>query len=131
MQYIVDNFQEFFPTAYRESVRFVDNGYEQLVIELRDRSLIIYDDFDKRLRRLERKAGEEASDEDYKKEFGLKLRTIMRRMGETQATLAEATGISQGIISRYINGFSSPTYVNARKIAKALRCSIDDFTYEI
>ena len=131
MDQIVYNFQTFFPTIYDDARRFVDVGYEQLVVETRDGGILIYDDFDRRTRKLDRRVGEAVDDDMYRKEFGLRLRTIMSRMGETQSTLSQATGISQGIISRYINGFSSPTYINAIKLAKALRCPVTDFTYEV
>lgn len=128
---IVYNFEALFPKVYENARRVVDAGYEQLIIEMRDRQIFVYDDFDKRLIRLDRMVGTELSDDDCRKEFGLKLRTMMSRFGTTQSMLSEKTGISQGIISRYINGASSPTYVNARKIANAMSCSVNEFTYDI
>ena len=48
----------------------------------------------------------------------------------TQEQLAESVDKSPVMISRYINGDSIPSVIVARKIAKALGCSLDDFFYK-
>ncbi len=69
----------------------------------------------------------ELSEEYENKEFAYRLRTIMCHRFVTQEELAERIGTSQVMISRYVSGKSIPSLSVARKIAKALRCSLDDF----
>ena len=70
------------------------------------------------------------SDEQRKKEFRDRLRTIMNRKGITQEELANRLGTTQTVISRYINGITVPNYVIVEKIAEILNCSTDDFRYK-
>lgn len=66
-------------------------------------------------------------DDEYKKEFGRRLKKIMLKERITQDDLTEKTGISQCTISKYINGISVPSFTNAVKIANALHYSVDIF----
>ena len=70
---------------------------------------------------------DELSEEYENKEFAYRLRTIMSSRFITQEELAERVGTSQVMISRYVSGKSMPSISMGRKIAKALRCSLDDF----
>lgn len=69
------------------------------------------------------------TDDEFAYEFSLRLQKIMllNHMGQTE--LAEATGISQSMISRYILRKSYPDFRNVDKIARALNCSLDDLRY--
>jgi transcriptional regulator with XRE-family HTH domain len=44
----------------------------------------------------------------------------------TQAELASSVGITQGMVSQYIHGYSSPSFRVVDRMAKALGCSADD-----
>lgn len=58
-------------------------------------------------------------------EFGKQLERRLEYAWMNRAELANATGISQATISRYILGQQKPTVVNIINIARALDCSID------
>jgi transcriptional regulator with XRE-family HTH domain len=53
----------------------------------------------------------------------------MTRQGVSQLELSELTGIPQSTISNYLTGKFLPGFYNMDKIAKALKCSIDEFRY--
>ena len=72
----------------------------------------------------------EITEEQEKREFAYRLRSIMRHRGIIQEDLADMTGTSQVMISRYVSGESIPSAIKLNKIAKALRCSMDDFFYK-
>lgn len=72
----------------------------------------------------------ELTDEQIKREFRLRLRTMMRRKHINQEELAEQLGTTQAVISRYVRGESIPSYTTVVKIATILNCSMDDFRYE-
>lgn len=67
-------------------------------------------------------------DEAFMEKFGIKLNHIMRTKRMRQKELSERTGISQALISRYINARSMPSFYNAYKITVALDCTFDDLT---
>ena len=53
------------------------------------------------------------------------LRKIRLRQGLTQRDVAEATGISQSVVSKYESGDRTPTCGNIILLAKFLDTSID------
>lgn len=70
------------------------------------------------------------TDEQRKREFRDRLRTMMRRKGFNQEELADRLGTTQTVISRYVTGESIPNYITLEKIAEILNCSTDDFRYK-
>lgn len=54
-----------------------------------------------------------------------RLREIMEKQRITQKDLARMTGIDQGELSRIINEKRAVTLATAKRIAKALYCSIE------
>ena len=71
----------------------------------------------------------ELTEEQEKKEFAYRLRSLMNRKWITQDQLAERLGTTQAMISRYVRGETIPSAIVLRKVAKALDCSMDDFFY--
>lgn len=71
----------------------------------------------------------ELTEEQEKKEFSYRLRSLMGRRGIGQEELADMIGTSQTMISHYVSGRSIPSVMVLRKIAKILNCSMDDFFY--
>lgn len=72
---------------------------------------------------------ENMNDCEFAIEFGKRLRARLRYAGVTQYELAQHTGLSQATISSYITGKTIPSFRNIDKIARVLKCSIDDFRY--
>ena len=54
----------------------------------------------------------------------------MKHRQITQEELAEKVGTSQTMITRYVTGRCVPSVVMLAKIARALRCSVDDLLYK-
>lgn len=72
----------------------------------------------------------EITEEQEKKEFAYKLRSLMNRNRVTQEQLSESLNTTQAMISRYVRGETIPSVIVLRKIAKILNCSMDDFFYK-
>ena len=123
------NFSKYFPSIARDAVRWEMYGPYELVVELRDGSIVAYNDMDNSLRNLPQNSLDMTSDE-CKKEFGIRLYNMLKYKSMTQQQLSEATGIQQSLISNYINGSVLPSFFAIDKIAKALNCSTDDFRYK-
>ena len=73
---------------------------------------------------------QDITEEQEKREFSFRLRSLMGRKGITQDILADAIDSTQAMISRYVRGDSIPSVIVARKIAKVLDCTIDDLFYK-
>jgi transcriptional regulator with XRE-family HTH domain len=69
------------------------------------------------------------TEETYRKEFGIRLRRLLRMKGMTQSDLADAIGITNAGLSGYINGKHTPSFYMVNKIARVLKCSVDELRY--
>ena len=58
------------------------------------------------------------------------IRLKRKQLGITQAALAKATGVSQGMISRIENGDLSPGFRTAITITTALELTLNDLLVE-
>lgn len=58
--------------------------------------------------------------------FGTNLIVMLDENLMTQKDLAEATGLSEGTISKYVNKTQMPTVRAILNISYALNCSLDD-----
>lgn len=67
---------------------------------------------------------------DYKNAWSLnfakKLYVKMIKAGVNQVALSDRTSLSQSSIAGYVNGIKIPTIYNAKKIADALGCTLND-----
>ena len=109
------------------------NGFE-IVVRMKDNSIIRFDSSTNTFGYLKRhdvdlRGNYTMSDDEYKHEFAIKLKRLMRSMRITQAQLSEDTGISQVSISKYVNGRGLPDCRNLTRIANALGCSVSELTY--
>lgn len=100
-----------------------------LLIIFKDGRRIVYDKFTN-YHRTDRPYTGELTDEQEKNEFKHNLLSIMSRKHVTQEELSELVGTSQTMISHYVSGRYMPSALMLRKMAKALKCSMDDFFYQ-
>lgn len=101
-----------------------------LLIVFKDGRQFLYDTFNNYHKNKFYDDVNEITEEQEKREFAYRLRSIMNRKQITQADLAEMIGTTQTMISRYTIGQTIPSVIVLRKIAKALNCSMDDFFYK-
>ena len=125
---VFNSFKDYFPRMSEHAVRFERVSAFDILIEFDDGDISIYDSMEHTIRNLPRNSSE-MTEEECRREFGIRLRTILYRRGITQAELSSKTGISQTIISNYINGKNTPSLYAVDRIAKALGCSVDEFRY--
>lgn len=125
---MIENFEMFFPSLASMMVKYWSSSPYELIIELDDGVRFIFDDNDKSIRRLP-KDSNNLSEQEFKNEFGTRLRRIMWYKGITQEDLSRATGITQTMISKYVTGHACPSFSNVDKICKVLGCSMDRLRY--
>ena len=125
---MLELYQMHFPLFAEKTVNSKDVGNGLLFVELVGGDKYIFDMYDKYIHRLPQDPNN-MTDEECRREFGMRLERLMRLKCMTQTELAMKTNISQYLISNYITGKTSPGFYNLDKIARALDCSIDEFRY--
>lgn len=125
---IFKNFERHFPRIAEEAIDWYKDSAFELVVKLRDGSVVMYDDLNACIRNLPRD-DKRMSEEECKREFGIRLRRLMYINGVTQEDIMRETGIAQPTLSRYMNGENIPSFYKVDQIAKALNCSVDEFRY--
>lgn len=101
-----------------------------LIIEFKNGRKVLYDRFTGYYKNIFYDNVGEITEEQEKKEFAYRLRSLMNRNRITQEKLSEELNTTQAMISRYVRGETIPSAIMLRKIAKILNCSMDDFFYK-
>lgn len=122
------NFMQYFKNIASSAIVYIDDSPYELIVKLSDGTTVSYNDLNCTLRTLPNDCMC-MTEEECKREFGIRLHAIMAYEGVTQQELSERTNIDQSAISKYITGKVMPSLFTADKIAKALGWTIDAFTY--
>lgn len=126
--YIFENMQSYYPFLSERMASYKKVGPYELIVKTNDGETILYDDVNHSIRRLPQDSNN-MTEQEVSVEFRQRLRRLMTRQGVSQLELSELTGIPQSTISNYLTGKFLPGFYNMDKIAKALKCSIDEFRY--
>lgn len=110
-------------------VRYKAISPYDLLIEFKNGEKIIYDTFLNKWK-FTNYENDNLTDEEELYEFKTRLRNMMKRKFIDQTELAKRVGVSQGMISNYMRGYSIPNAIILKKLAKALDCSVEDFYYK-
>lgn len=121
---ILNDLKIFFPTIADKVIYYWQESPYEIIVELDDGGLFIFDDIDQTIRRLPKNSNN-MSEEECKNEFGTRLKKLIYYKGFTQEDLSNATGISKTMINGYITGKINPSFYKVDKICKALGCSMD------
>lgn len=103
-------------------------GRFEYLVTLKDGRKLIFDLDDNSIHKLFDR-NEDISEEDFKREFARRLRRRLWHTTMNQEELAERIGISQAQISKYLNGKALPSFLIMDKLARVLKCDVDDFMY--
>lgn len=115
------------PSATIDDILQIDEINEwDLLIIFRDGRKILFDRFNGYHKNINHDSINELTEEQEKKEFAYRLRSLMGRNRITQEMLADEINTSQVMISRYVRGEVIPSVIVARRIAKVIGCSLDD-----
>lgn len=128
MEYdIIWSFEQNYPRLHNEVVDFQILNRFDLIAIYEDGSKLLYDDFEKTIRIL--RDEDDLTESECRRKFGEKLRKLLYRKGITQIELAQMIGVKPAQLSGYILGKNTPGFFMVTKIAKALNCSVDEFTH--
>lgn len=100
-----------------------------LFIELKNGDKFVYDSYHNTVIFNLHKINELTEEQEIK-EFARNLCRLINRNGMTQQEFAKSIGVSRVTVNRYMNGKQIPDYLTLSKMARALKCSVDDFYYK-
>ena len=120
--YLYENFILSFPSIEKCCVGWRQTDLFELEIHNKDGSIDIYNDMNHSLG----SKIDTCSDAGWKKEFARRLRKKIAMRGITQTNISELTGISQPLLSLYVQGKSLPSAQKVSALAKVLGCSVND-----
>lgn len=126
--YTFENLMQHYRYLRDDILEWEETAPFELTIILKSGRTVLYDDLTKTIRTLP-KDSNNMTEEEIKIEFGKRLQKMMYLRGMTQTELSEQTGITQPMLSGYMNGRTMPSFVKVDKIARVLKCSVDDLRY--
>lgn len=118
-----------YPDLDAEIIDWYPSAQNEIVIKLKGDIRYGYDIYGNLYTIYDVNENNDISDDEWKKIFSKKLNEKLYIMHITQEELAYKTGISQVMISRYINGKAIPSCTNLMRIARALKSSVSEFIY--
>ena len=120
--YLYENFKLYFPSIEKCCVGWRQTDLFELEIDDKDGYTFIYNDMQHSFGR----KIDTSTDAGWKKEFARRLRKKIAMRGITQTNISELTGISQPLLSLYVQGKSLPSAQKVSALAKVLGCSVND-----
>lgn len=129
---IIDSYKNWHPSLYAKTVDCKPTGYYSILAVLNDGSRIEYNSLDNTIRDVTRfyirESDSTLNEETWRKEFGRQLRHLIAERGISQDRLSDLTGISRQMLSRYVNGNSTPSGYTLTRLSEILDCDVRDLT---
>lgn len=115
-----------YPHRINDVAEVREDNPREVILIFKDRSIWSFwmgdDNYD--LRRISKDGN--LTDQEYAREFGIKLTHIMKKQGLTQVDLAELLGATQATVSRLITGRTIINLSQMRKIARVLNMTVEE-----
>lgn len=122
---ILDQFRMYYPSLYNQGVDWWKSGPYHITVLLNDNSRVEFDSSENTIRWVS-KIDHSVDNDILRKEIGRNIRKFIVYKGMNQQDVAERAGITQAMLSRYINGTSMPGIDKLHNIASVLGCHVDD-----
>lgn len=128
---VLNAYKLWFPNLYNRTVDCWQTDIYTLLATLDDGSRI---EFNSRTNAMRDVTGlystgvNEMDEESWRKEFGRHLRRAITDKGITQERLADMSGISRQMMTRYIRGLSTPSGYILSKLTEILECDARELT---
>lgn len=122
---IYHDFILIFPFLEKDILDWYPSGRMEITLQMSDGSKFVFNYNSKSFRKLNEYSLDEKGmicESDCRKEFSIQLQNKMDIAGLGVGDLAQRTGISQAMISRYINERATPSLYNIRRLACVLKC---------
>lgn len=122
---ILEQFRMYFPDLYEQTVDWWKSGPYHITVLLKDNSRVEFDSSDNTIRWIP-KIDHTVDNDILRKEIGRNIRKFIVYRGVLQQDVAEKIGVTEAMLSRYINGTSMPGIDKLHNIAAVLGCQISD-----
>ena len=122
---ILEQFRMYFPNLYERGVDWWKSGPYHVTILLDDNDRVEFDSSDNTIRWIP-KFDRSSNNDIFRKEIGRNIRKFIVYRGMRQQDVSEKSGITEAMLSRYINGTSLPGLDKLYNLASVLNCSVDD-----
>ena len=122
-KYIYDDFKKDHHYSDDDIVDWWPIGANAIIAVLKDGTKLEYHHMLRTVRKVPTYNG---SEEEWRREFSRRLSFEMYERGFDQTYLAEASGISQTAISKYLHRKTTPSAYAVDRMARALGCYMDD-----
>lgn len=103
---------------------YEDNRVMIIYLDMVDGRTIAYDMLDHAIRTV-KKCSDGYTDDEWEREFYIRLKRLLYLRGINQSELAKQLDISQSQLSRYMSGKTSMSVYMLRKIARLLGCTFE------
>lgn len=120
----IEQFEMYYPHLSERVVDWWGSGRMSIVVKLDNDDIYDYDPMDNSIRQVY--LGDDADESIMRKGFGSNIQKMLPFSGMTKAELAAKVGVSSVMMSKYIQGKSSPSAVVAYRIANALGCRLNE-----
>ena len=124
-EHLIEEFLMLYPMDRKKIIGHYMFSDTELIMVLDDGRNALYDWMDGTVRFFQ-KTNSIDDENIWRLEFARRLYKKMISRCMSQHALSELTGISWITISKYMNGKSTPSLYNAEKLARALRCDINE-----
>ena len=122
---ILEQFRLYYPDLYDQGVDWWKSGPYHITVLLNDDSRVEFDSSENTIRWVN-KIDRSVDNDILRKEIGRNIRKFIVYKGDRQQDIADKAGITQAMLSRYINGTSMPGIDKLHNLAAALDCHVDD-----
>lgn len=126
---VLSAFEERYPHVADITTNWYPCGQNEIVVKTKNGDVLIFNFIGSTIRKVDRNIDLDSNDieeDDWRIEFSNRLNQKMASAGIPRWRLSQLTGISEPTLSKYMNGRSTPSMYNARKISRALRCPIGE-----
>lgn len=131
-EHILSEYRKWYPNLYDQTAECRPSGKHMILVTLTDNTKLEYNSLDNTIRDVTKLYSSDfeknINEDDWRKEFGRKLRKAITSNGISQERLSEMSGISRQMLTRYVRGTSTPSGYVLAKLANILGSDIREFT---
>ena len=126
---ILNRFRNYYPDLYHQTIDWWPSGRFCITVKLEDGMIFEFVSVDNTIRRI--RSDDYTKDvESLRKEIGHNLQKIIAARGIPQNEIAERSGVTQAMLSRYLHGTSMPGIDKVHSLASVLGCRVIDILGE-
>lgn len=129
---IIERYKLWHPSLYDKTLECRPSGKYSILASLDDGTKIEFNATDNTIQDVTKfyicDSTNYVDEENWRKEFGYKLRRIISEKGISQEKLSSLSGISRQMLTRYIRGISTPSSYTLTRLSEILDCDIRELT---